>query len=254
MTNLTTDTAERTTVCPLVVVQDQDQPCPYLDDTTARMPLELPIGRVSHVETDALLASGYRRSGDFLYRTQCPHCSSCEPTRVPVEQFMLTNSMKRVLKRSDGQLRCEFSEPSADIVRCDLFNRHRNARKLNHDGHEVGLPEYRTFLVDSCCETVELSVWKEDALAAISIFDVGKDSTSAVYTHFDPELSSFSLGTYAILKQIEWAQANGRSYVYLGMFVDSNSHLNYKSRFVPQERLIDGIWTPFATDTTRNGP
>ena len=81
--------------------------------------------------------------------------------------------------------------------------------------------------------------------AAISIVDIGRTSTSAVYTHFDPRASRYSLGTYAILRQIEWARENGRQYVYLGMFVADNQHLNYKARFLPQQRLIEGRWYEF---------
>ena len=55
-------------------------------------------------------------------------------------------------------------------------------------------------------------------------------------------MSRYSLGTYAILKQLQWAKESGRKFVYLGMYVANNSHLNYKARFGPQERLFDGKW------------
>ncbi|HBJ33240.1 MAG TPA: arginyltransferase, partial [Planctomycetaceae bacterium] len=69
-----------------------------------------------------------------------------------------------------------------------------------------------------------------------------------VYTHFDPDYSKYSLGTYAILRQIAWAQQTRRQYVYLGMYVQENSHLNYKSRFIVQQRLIRGEWVTFDSD------
>ena len=79
----------------------------------------------------------------------------------------------------------------------------------------------------------------------VAIVDVGRESTSAVYTHFDPAAARYRLGTYAILKQIEWARDSGRRFVYLGMYVASNRHLNYKARFMPQQRLCHGRWTDF---------
>ena len=68
---------------------------------------------------------------------------------------------------------------------------------------------------------------------------------SAVYNFFDPQYSRLSIGTYSILKQIEFAQKTNRQFVYLGLYVQQNQHLNYKARFTPQERLIDGRWVAF---------
>lgn len=231
--------------CRLVVVQDQPQPCPYLPEVTARMPLRLPVGSVTPDVTDQLLAIGFRRSGDFVYRTQCPTCQECRPTRVLVDRFHLTSSLRRVLRRGDAHLTCRWADPSADRGRVDLFNEHRKQRGLSLDGEQIDVGAYRSFLVESSCESKELSITLDGHLVAISIVDVGRHSTSAVYTHFSPEAARYSLGTYAILKQIEWAERTSRRYVYLGMYVAENRHLNYKSRFTPQERLIDGDWIEF---------
>ena len=109
----------------------------------------------------------------------------------------------------------------------------------------IDAESYRSFLIDTCCDTMELAISLGDELVAVSIVDVGKSSTSAVYTHFDPAASRYSLGTYAILEQIEWAKATGRKYVYLGMYVAANRHLNYKARFAPQQRLSRDRWISF---------
>ncbi len=227
--------------CRLVIVQDESQPCPYRADTVARMPLHLPIGNVSPQVTDRLLELGYRRSGDFVYRTQCPSCDECKPTRVDVSKFRVTRSMKRVLQRGDRDLICQWGPAQVDQQRVLMFNDHRAVRNLGQ-GIPVDVMSYRSFLGDSCCHTTELSVYLRDDIVAISIMDVGETSTSAVYTHFAPAASRYSLGTYAILKQIEWAIASGRQFVYLGMYVADNQHLNYKARFLPQQRLCDGTW------------
>jgi leucyl-tRNA---protein transferase len=241
------------TNCRLVVVQDGLQPCPYLPDTNARMPLRLPVGTVTPEVTDQLLAMGYRRSGDFVYRTQCPSCSECRPTRIEVANFCWTTSMKRVKKRGDRELTCQWSTPSVDRQRVWQFNEHRKQRGLGQESGLVDADGYRAFLSDTCCDTRELAISLQDQLVAISIVDIGRTSTSAVYTHFDPAASRFSLGTYAILKQIEWAQQTGRQFVYLGMYVAENTHLNYKGRFLPQQRLIDNKWVQY-DETGQSSP
>jgi arginine-tRNA-protein transferase len=228
----------------LIVVQDQVQPCPYLDQT-ARMPLSLPVQRLSPSGVDQFLSLGYRRSGDYLYRTQCPRCDACKPTRVDVERFRLTKSMKRVLRRGDRELDIIVAPPTVDASRVELFNHHRADRGLADGRERVGEDAYHSFLVSSCCDVLELSIYHSGELVAVSIFDVGETSISAVYTHFDQRHHRFSLGTYAILKQFDWAGRNDRRFVYLGMYVAENKHLNYKARFLPQQRLINGVWQDF---------
>lgn len=226
----------------LIVIHDQPQPCPYLAGVTARMPLRLPIGELDAAALDALLAAGYRRTGDFLYRTQCGPCHACEPTRILVDKFQWSRSLLRVLHRGDGQLEMTTGPPRCDRQRIELFNRHRQQRWLARDDQPVDEAAYRSFLVDSCCDSIEMAFTLDRRLAAVAIVDVGAEALSAVYTHFDPDLGRLSLGTYAVLKQIQFAARTGRSFVYLGMYVADNAHLNYKARFTPQQRYIHAKW------------
>ncbi|TWT93801.1 arginyltransferase [Stieleria varia] len=228
----------------LVVVQDHLQPCPYLAET-ARMPLEVSVGKLDGDDADALLAAGYRRSGVYLYRTRCPICQACQPTRLRADQFNWSRSMQRVLKRGDRDLRCHWGTPIADDRRVQLFNDHRRLRKLS-DGDEVDLLSYEAFLTETCFSTTELAITLDDLLIAVAIVDWGRTSFSAVYTHFAPEFSRYSLGTYAVLKQIQRVLDTGREFLYLGLYVAANPHLSYKARFSPQERLIEGKWVPIA--------
>ncbi len=231
--------------CRLVVLQDQPQECPYLPDQTARMPLQLPTRPLDRQAVDELLACGYRRTGIFVYRTQCPRCQACEPTRIEMSLFTLTSSLRRVLRRGDQALRCQWGPPQLDAERVQLFNLHRRQRGLDRGDREVSLADYQSFLTDSCFETMELAIYEQQRLVAIAIIDIGLDSMSAVYTLFDPAAARYSLGTYAILKQWEWGKAHDKRYLYLGLYVAQNEHLNYKARFVPQQRLINGQWQAF---------
>jgi arginine-tRNA-protein transferase len=92
---------------------------------------------------------------------------------------------------------------------------------------------------------MELRFYLKDSLVAVSVIDVGTLSISAVYTYFDPAHGKLSLGTYSVLKQIEMAQNAGMQWVYLGLYVEKNSHLSYKARFKPQERFINSKWVEF---------
>lgn len=209
------------------------------------MPLRIPVGTVTPQVTDQMLAMGYRRSGDFVYRVECPGCRECKPTRIEVEKFNMTSSMRRAFKRGERELSCSWGQPGVDSGRIEIFNQHRMSRGLGQDSGPIDADSYRSFLADTCCDTRELAITLDDELVGISIVDVGETSTSAVYTHFSPTANRLSIGTYAILKQIEWARNHQRRYVYLGMYVAGNAHLNYKARFLPQQRLSDSDWVEF---------
>ncbi len=226
----------------LVVVQDVPQVCPYLPGHTARMPLQLPLGQVDPDFTDWVLAFGYRRSGDFVYRTQCRTCHACQPTRLAVDEFRWSKSFRRVLNRADRDLSVRWSDAIVSQNRVDLFNKHRAVRGLDTSDTSVDQEGYHAFLVTSFGRVDEMTIWDDDRLIGVAIADVGRDCLSAVYTMFDPDYSRYSLGSYAILKEIQRAQRERLRYVYLGMYVRDNSHLNYKARFVPQQRWIDGHW------------
>ncbi len=226
----------------LIVIHDQPQECPYLAGLTARMPLRLPIGELDGPALDSLLALGYRRTGDFLYRTECAGCQACEPIRVLVGQFVWSRSLLRVLRRGDAALAMSVGPAQCDSQRIELFNRHRQTRSLALGDEPVDDAAYGSFLVDSCCKSIEMTFTLDRRLVAVAIVDVGHDSLSAVYTHFDPDFRRYSLGTYAVLKQIQYAASSGRTFVYLGMYVAANSHLNYKARYLPQQRFIQGRW------------
>jgi len=212
------------------------------------MPLRLPIGAVTPEVTDRWLEMGYRRSGDLVYRAECPRCNECKPTRLNVHQFCPTRSMRRILNRGDRELSYQWGPPQIDAQRVRMFNDHRSGRDLASSDERVTADSYRSFLADTCCDTRELAVCFRDELIAVAIVDVGAISVSAVYTHFDPAASRYSLGTYAILKQIQWAQETHRQYVYLGMYVADNEHLNYKVRFQPQQRLLGTNWVSIEPD------
>jgi len=72
--------------------------------------------------------------------------------------------------------------------------------------------------------------------------DVLSDGLSMVYSFFDPAEAHRSLGTFMILDHIQRAIRMGLPYVYLGYWVRGSRKMDYKSRFLPQERLMPDSW------------
>lgn len=229
----------------LTQVVDQPSVCPYLDQRTARMPLEIPRAHVDPRQLDGLLDAGYRRSGWFYYRTACPGCQACEPLRVDIPRFVESKSLRRVRKRGDKSLRIAIAKPKCDAERLRLFNLHRTDRRMAREDGNATPEDYCAFLVSSWNPTSEISYWLGERLAAVAIVDVGQSALSAVYCYFDPELDYLSLGTYSILTQVRLAQAKKMRWLYLGMYVAENRHLRYKARYYPHERLQAGSWNRY---------
>lgn len=227
------------------VVEDPDV-CPYLPQQTANMPLCVPTNKVSAPDLDKLLDAGYRRTGYFFYRTECPSCAACEPLRLEVSQFQASRSQRRARRSGEANLTFQAQLPTVDDRRIELFNLHRASRELDHGNPPIDRADYESFLTNSQFPVLELSLWLNSELIAIAIADVGQRSMSAVYCFFDPAAAALSPGTNAILKQIEIAQQAQLKWFYLGMYVAENRHLNYKARFQPHQRRINGIWENFS--------
>ena len=51
-----------------------------------------------------------------------------------------------------------------------------------------------------------------------------------------------SLGSLMILDHIAQARALGLPYLYLGYWVEGSRKMDYKARFLPQERLMAPGW------------
>jgi len=224
-----------------VVVFDETQPCPYLEDRQACMPLRLQLAPLVDAAMDESLEAGDRRVGRMVYRTACPTCSECLPVRIPVDLMELTRSQRRVARRN-RDVRVEIGPATASEDRLELFNRHRLERGLAPSGRPMSAEEYAGWFIQSCCRTVEMRYLVGDRLIGVGIVDMGGQDTSSVYFYFDPDESRRSLGTFSVLTEVGWLRARGGRYHYLGLYVADSPHLNYKARFFPHERKGEGGW------------
>ena len=225
-----------------IIIDATPHPCPYLSEETAVLPLRYYRSNVSPVELDALLASSDRRVGRLLYRPSCPDCAACEGIRIPVQEFRRSKSERRVINRN-RDLEVSIGPAIVDEGRLALFNRHKLERGLAKE--PTTAEHYRNWLVLSCARTIEVRYHLEGRLVGLSILDVGATSASSVYFYFDPDLPRRSLGTLSVLAEVEWLRQQGKQFYYLGLYIEKSPHMNYKARFRPHERLVDGEWVRF---------
>ncbi len=231
---------------PELLVYDRPSPCPYLGGRPARLPLRMPARLLRTDELDERLASGDRRQGPVLYRTSCSGCDACVPMRIDVTSYVESKTQRRILHKGDRLLALTIGPPTADEQRVELYNKHKRLRGLGTPGDCIDLDGYRSFLVDTCCETFEMRYHLDGILVALAVVDRGSQSLSAVYCHYEPELPHLSLGTYSILKQIELCRMLGMKYLYLGLYVVGSGAMAYKARFTPHQQLRDNRWVEVA--------
>jgi leucyl-tRNA---protein transferase len=169
--------------------------------------------------------------------------------RVVSKDFRPSRSMRRIANRnadivSDMKVAVPTSEQYA-IFRAYLDSRHRDGGMA-----DMTVLDYAMMVEDSHIETRIIEYRRRDPLpgrrggelVAVALTDVLGDGLSMVYSFFEPDEAARSLGTLMVLDHIERARSMGLSYVYLGYWVRSSRKMDYKSRFLPQERLTPDGW------------
>lgn len=97
--------------------------------------------------------------------------------------------------------------------------------------------KYQQFMTSSEIDSFMMELRDGNRLIAVSVLDRVVDGLSAVYTFFDPAENHRSLGTLAILRQIDLALSADHDYLYLGYWISDCSKMSYKERFSPLEEF-----------------
>ena len=92
---------------------------------------------------------------------------------------------------------------------------------------------------------IEFEYYLDGKLVGVALGDKTSKSFSAIYTFYDVADKRMSLGTYSVLKQLEYANQYGMKYFYLGYYIAENASLVYKASFRPNEVYLDREWRPY---------
>ncbi len=227
-------------------------PCPYLPGQEERKVFTHLVGDRAAELNDLLTHGGFRRSQSIAYRPACETCRSCISVRVVTADFRPTRSMRRILDRNRdviGDMR--VAVPTSEQY--SVFRSYLDARHRDGGMADMSVLDYAMMVEDSHVETrmVEYRRRGPDTavngrgsgeLMAVALTDVLSDGLSMVYSFFTSEASSRSLGTFMILDHIARARRMLLPYVYLGYWVRGSRKMDYKGRFMPQERLTPDGW------------
>ena len=219
-------------------------PCPYLPGRMERKVFTRLNGDDPVGLNDALTHAGFRRSQGIAYKPACDGCQACVSVRVPVEAFRFSRGAKRIRARN-ADLHYDEAPPIATEEQFDLLRRYLEVRHPGGGMVEMDALDFAAMIEDSPIDT-HVSEYRDETgrLQAACLIDRLADGLSLVYSFFDPDDATRSLGTNVVLSQIERARALGLPYVYLGYWIDGCRKMVYKARYQPLEGLGPEGWKP----------
>jgi arginine-tRNA-protein transferase len=229
--------------------------CPYLRGQEERKVFTHLVGDRAGELNDLLTHGGFRRSQSIAYRPACETCRACISVRVVADDFRPSRGMRRVAERN-ADLIGELRSPAPTSEQYSVFRAYLDERHRDGGMADMTVLDYAMMIEDSHVETrlVEYRRRGPDSgltgrgsgdLLAVALSDVLSDGLSMVYSFFDPDHASRSLGTFMILDHVARARQMGLPYVYLGYWVEGSRKMDYKGRFLPQERLMPTGWVRF---------
>lgn len=227
----------------LTLVTTGPHDCPYLPgriSTNRAFWAEQMPSEVYHAFMDA----GFRRSGKVVYQPACRGCRQCMSIRVPANRFVPGKSQRRTIRRN-ADLRMTVGKPAADDERFQLYRKYVTEwHGKPSDGEDETYEAFVTFLYESPVDTLEFQYRDGDGrLVGVGICDRSDISLSSVYFYYDPSESRRGLGTFSVLREIDYCVAEGIPYYYMGYWVDGCGAMAYKASYRPNEVLHpDGVW------------
>jgi len=222
-------------------------PCPYLPGRVERKVFTHLVGHDARSLNTQLSQGGFRRSQNIAYRPACDGCASCVSVRVPVNTFEPGRSFRRNMK-DNADLESTVVKPKATSEHYGLFRSYIDSRHGDGGMADMTVLDFAAMVDDNFVDSrlVEYRLRGEDdssTLVAAVLIDVLGDGISMIYSFYDPDLAVRGLGTFMILDNIARVKRLGLPYLYLGYWVRNSAKMDYKARFLPQERLTADGWT-----------
>lgn len=227
-------------------------PCPYIAGKQERKVFTHLVGERAPEINDILTQGGFRRSQSIAYRPACEACRACVSVRVLAGEFQETRAFRRVMTANEDVI--GFSRtPAPTAEQYSLFRSYLDTRHADGGMVDMTVLDYSMMVEDSHVQTklIEYRQRGPDSgitgrgagpLLAVALTDVLADGLSMVYSFYDPDVRGRSLGTYLILDHLARAHRMGLPHVYLGYWVKGSPKMDYKRRFLPQERLMPDGW------------
>ena len=218
----------------------QNFQCNYLPEQQERLLVAVDERLHNNEKYSWLMANGFRRSNDQIYKPYCENCNACKSLRVVLEDFTPSKSQKRLLKKNQS-----FEVKISETATANYYPLYENyINTIHHDGSmfPATTTQFESFTKSTVTNQIFVETWDKDILISVAVTDVLTDALSAVYTFYHPDYKNRGLGVFSILNQINLSLKLGKKYVYLGYQIDECQKMNYKNKYFPYQELINNRW------------
>ena len=148
--------------------------------------------------------------------------------RIRLKDFTFSKSQRKCLRRNED---LHIARRAIQITPAheELFERHAQRFAHNRPMSIYGFFSFFSSIMP--CFGVQFDVYKYKKLLATSFFHMGRSSMAGNYCIHEPSEAQRSLGTFTMLKEIEFAIQTGREFYYPGFVYDLPSEFDYKLNF-----------------------
>jgi arginyl-tRNA--protein-N-Asp/Glu arginylyltransferase len=182
-------------------------------------------------DTDAFWAQGWTSSAGEFWRDDSVSYEDrlvrVFPTRCRLKDFVLSKSLRRVLKRN-SDLKTIIRPIRITPGKSALFKKH--SVRFNEEPYGT-IAECYKYADCFPSKVMELCVLQNRKLVACSIFQVAGKSVYSNTAFWDLNETRRSLGTLTVLLEMQYAIRKKKDFYYLGHYYKANPNYEYKKRF-----------------------
>lgn len=228
------------------MVLRRSAPCIYFSDGRISETEYLITGKNIADAYHRYLSKGYRRIGNIIYRNVCRKCTACKPLRVSHDQFLISRSQRRTMKKNED-IRIEVRSPALitpqkrSLYKNYIQSKHADTEPEEHVNHD----DILAMIHYGYPETIEVDYFLKNSLIGVGIVDVAKNALSSNYFYYDTDYLGIRPGIFSVLQEINVARVLRKKYYYLGFYIEENPKMSYKKFFRPNQILMKGRWRDF---------
>jgi arginyl-tRNA--protein-N-Asp/Glu arginylyltransferase len=198
---------------------------------------------------DRYLSAGWFRNSIMLFRSRllCMEGDlfNVVNIRLPLQDYTLSKANRKLLRKNKELFTYSINRASINVEKERLYEAHKPRFKgfIYNDLHQFLYSD----TISSVFHTYEIEVKDANGkLVALSYFDKGQQSMASLLGIYDPEYSKYSLGTFTMLLEMEYALKMDFKFYYPGYIFDKPSVFDYKLRLGNYEYYDwRGKWKPY---------
>ncbi len=210
--------------------------CPYISSENGFIQEYFFAIDVTKSEYQSLLEKSWRRFGIFYFRYACSNCSKCKALRIDLKNFKLSKSQKKVVKKNKNtRVIIKKLQPSIEIYK--VYENH----SLNKFNKKTNIKDFLETYYYENNFALQSEYYIENKLVAIGFIDEVNNALSSIYFAYNTDYSNYSLGTFSVIHEAEYAKSLNMDFYYLGYYINENKSMKYKNNFKENQILDKNI-------------